>query len=264
MIRIDKGEAPNVLLTQGVDAAKELCSVYDKDQAAYHNGTKRLTFNDGIYGHQSVRDALDRSHHGKCAFCEVHIPKPYALAHVEHWRPKGSVTQEKGIKASTPGYYWLAYCWDNLLLACHFCNSSNKGVQFPLADPTRRASNHHQLVAAEAPMLLNPDAEDPSEHIEFVEEIPRGISPRGIATIKALGLDRLEHTPRDALIAKLRSDHDFIARNNADPHPELISEVARRREFYGQAGDPASPFSAMAAAFIARNPLPDPVIFPVD
>ncbi|MGA9580759.1 MAG: hypothetical protein WBR13_02175 [Allosphingosinicella sp.] len=264
MIRIDKGDAPAVLLTLGVEGAQELCEAYDKDPAAYDGGLKTLTIKDSIYGHKTVRDALDVSHHGKCAFCEVRIPRPYAVAHVEHWRPKGSFKQARGIKASPPGYYWLAYAWDNLLLACQFCNSSNKGTQFPLDDPAARARNHHRAIAAEAPQLLKPDAEDPTEHIEFVDEMPRGISARGKATIKVLGLDRLEHKPRDKLIAKLRDYHAFIVQNNEDPHPELRELVTRRREFYERAADPSSPFSAMAAAFAAKHPLPPMFVFPAE
>jgi len=257
MIKIDRGDAPQVLIDQGVDAAAGLCEAYDKEPGACDDGSKKLAINDKIYGHSTVRDALEDSHHGKCAFCEVKIPKPYAPAHVEHWRPKGSVMQVKGEKATKPGYYWLAYEWDNLLLACLFCNSSNKGVQFPLEDPTARALNHHFPLAAEAPLLLKPDVDDPSQHIEFIEEIPRGISAQGKATIKALGLDRLEHTPRDELIAKLRFYHDYISRNHSDTHPEIQAEVLRRRTFYEQAGNASEPFSAMAAAFIAKNPLPN-------
>jgi uncharacterized protein (TIGR02646 family) len=253
MIRIDKGDAPDVLKTTGVEAAKALCDAFDAGE--------KLVIKTSIYGHQAVRDALEASHHRKCAFCEVVIPKPYAVAHVEHWRPKGRVKQENGDTATVPGYYWLAYEWDNLLLACQFCNSSNKGTQFPLVDPSRRVLDHHQDLAAEDPQLLKPDAEDPSGHIAFVDELPRGVTERGRTTVRVLGLDRLEHRPRDQLLADLRDIRTFVLRNNEDPHPEIRALVSAQRVLYERSVLPSSPFSAMASAFVATNPLPGPFAF---
>ena len=250
MIRIDKGDAPDVLKTTGVDAAQALCDAYDADE--------KLSIKASIYGHQDVRDSLEASHHRKCAFCEVVIPKPYAVSHVEHWRPKGSVKQENGDATVVPGYYWLAYDWDNLLLACRFCNSSNKGIQFPLLDPASRVSNHHQDLADEDPQLLKPDAEDPRDHIEFVDELPRGVTDRGRTTVRVLGLDRLEHRPRDQLLTDLRDIRTFVIRNNEDQHPEIRILVGTQRILYERSVLNSSPFSAMASAFVAMNPLPNP------
>jgi hypothetical protein len=47
-----------------------------------------------------------------------------------------------------PGYFWLAYVWANLFLACQLCNQSFKKNLFPLADPAKRARSHlHDLGA---------------------------------------------------------------------------------------------------------------------
>jgi hypothetical protein len=80
----------------------------------------------------------------KCAYCEKE--QLDEMSHAEHFRPKGSVRQLKGknfIKASIkddneqetthPGYFWLAYHWQNLLPSCFFCNTGKgKKDKFPV------------------------------------------------------------------------------------------------------------------------------------
>lgn len=68
------------------------------------------------YKYEDIRSRLNSIHWGKCAFCETSDQQ----LEVEHYRPK------KG------GYYWLAYSWDNLLLACTKCNGA-KGNKFEIA-----------------------------------------------------------------------------------------------------------------------------------
>ncbi len=257
MISIVKGNAPAVLLNAGANAAATHRADYDKDPKPYDDGRKTFDFKAGVYGHQTVRSKLEEDQHGKCAYCEVVVPKPYADGHIDHWRPKGAVTQKRGATPVLPGYYWLAYCWDNLLLACQFCNRSNKKTLFPLADPAKRAANHHVDLTVEGTLLLKPDVDtDLDAHIEFVEELPVGRTPRGQATVEVLGLDRLEHRARDMRIAALRDAHAQAWIFAGDPHPAAVKIVSDARRLYAEAPLPQSPFSAMARTFIAANPLP--------
>lgn len=261
MIPINKGAPPEVLLGRGVTATERLKERFELNQTLPEGERQKLTFASDIYGHETVRARLNETHHGKCAFCEATIPRPYADAHVEHWRPKGSVRQARADAAVAPGYYWLAYDWDNLLLACLFCNRDNKSTIFPLEDPAARALNHNHDLAGEVPLLLKPDdGSDPRDHIEFVEELPkpRNGSVRGETTIRVLGLDRLEHKQRDDLLAELQDTRDLVIKYHDDPHPLAQQLVAQSRAFYEEAPKPSSPFSAMADAFIQANPLPDP------
>lgn len=262
MIPIVKGAAPDVLLQRGPAAAQRLKDRYDANALLPADEQKKLNISADLYGHAQVRERLNQTHYGKCAFCEVLIPRPYADAHVEHWRPKGSVRQARADVAAPPGYYWLAYEWDNLLLACLFCNRDNKSTIFPLDNPDQRALDHHHPLAAEIPLLLKPDdGSDPRHDIEFIEEIPRARnqSRRGKVTIEVLGLDRLEHTKRDEMLVELQQAYDDVVRFNADPSPAGQLIVTRARAFYHAAPLPTSPFSAMADAFVAANPLPAPI-----
>ena len=67
-----------------------------------------------LYKREDIKRELESIYHGKCAFCEMKVEQ----YHVEHYRPKTI-------------YYWLAFSWDNLLMACSTCNV-NKGPNFEL------------------------------------------------------------------------------------------------------------------------------------
>ena len=111
---------------------------------------------------------------------------------VEHFRPKSGSKQAPGEPLVKPGYYWLAYDWSNLFLACGPCNQRNKGNLFPLRDPALRAHRHDDDISLEEPMFIKPDEDDPRDHIGFRAEVGHGSSPRGQATVEALGLNRDE------------------------------------------------------------------------
>ena len=116
--------------------------------------------------------------------------------------PKGGVRQNDGDPLEQPGYFWLAYGWENLFFACQLCNQSFKKNLFPLVDPTRRARSHLDDLAAEQPMLIHPADEEPSAFIGFREEMafPIDDDPRARITIEVLGLNREE-------LAEFRLDH---------------------------------------------------------
>jgi uncharacterized protein (TIGR02646 family) len=108
-------------------------------------------FDRALYGDPEVREALRRAQHGKCAFCEAKITH-VMYGDVEHYRPKGGFM--RGGSLQRPGYYWLAYAWDNLVLACQLCNQRHKRNAFPLAGGSRRARSHRGDVAKEAPKRI--------------------------------------------------------------------------------------------------------------
>jgi uncharacterized protein (TIGR02646 family) len=150
-----------------------------------------LEYDAGLYGHPLVRQALLAAQHGKCAFCESKIAH-IAPGDVEHFRPKGGWRQRQGAPLQRPGYYWLAYEWTNLFLACALCNQRFKQNLFPLRRPARRARNHTQDLKSEEPLLLDPGSDEPESHIAFRGAVPFAISrsPRGERTIEILGLRR--------------------------------------------------------------------------
>ena len=146
------------------------------------------------YGHKkTVRKILeDDVYHNKCAYCEGQS-EGFTLR-VEHYRPKNKLQED----ILHSGYYWLAYEWSNLLLACEKCNGT-KSNQFPI---TGVRVNHPQFdkqqwrvnstsFLNEQVLLLNPELDQPEHHFDFQ---PDGtllfITPRGEETIRLCNLNR--------------------------------------------------------------------------
>lgn len=163
------------------------------------------------YKSDDVKEALRDMFHEKCAFCESSIPK-VSDSHIEHFRPKGMITTFHA-KNITPGYYWLASEWSNLLLACARCNSPHsetlkdstkysygKKNHFPLYNTSN--SKRHQGIKREenVRLLINPTIDNPKNYLSF--HILNGtISPkqngnfqelRAQKSIYILGLNRKE------------------------------------------------------------------------
>ncbi len=209
MIKILKPVAAPVVLTErGLTKTRADCRQYEEFASDYDAGRFRFTFDPTIYGDPTVRAALIAAQHGKCCFCETIVREE---GDVEHFRPKGGFKQSKSGRLEKPGYYWLAYDWDNLLLACSICNQRYKQARFPLTNPVRRAANHHQDVLQEEPLLIHPAQTDPFPYVGFRQEIAYAKDGNrcGKTNIEVLGLNRanLIESRRDHLshLTSLRS-----------------------------------------------------------
>lgn len=194
-----------------------------KDFAALVDG-ESLKFNSDVYGHNQVRAALEKLFHLKCAYCETPVVAGFD---VEHFRPKGRVADAP----DHPGYYWVAYTWENLLPSCVPCNqrrkdpptwddpstgeSAGKLDQFPLEEGSFRASDPSHSLADERPLLLNPYLDNPAEHFTcnfFTGALlPRSNSVRAETSIKVFNLNR----------KRLREQRKTIARRLKDEIAEL-------------------------------------------
>lgn len=132
----------------------------------YDRGERSLSFRDHVFGAKDVRAELETFHHGKCAYCEVKL-RPVTTGHVEHFRPKGVVVDETTGALVRPGYYWLAYSWDNLLLFCPRCNSpACKGNRFPLRSEADRAGPAAKSTLRERPLLVEARHRSPAKRAE--------------------------------------------------------------------------------------------------
>ena len=173
--------------------------------------------------------------HRKCAYCESDVLVAQ-YGDIEHWRPKGKVTDEhnkmvsireaNGTLRPHPGYYWLAYNWRNLLLSCAICNQKGKGTKFPVEGFRAGAPGTE---VDEEPLLLNPTQDDPEEHLQF--DVRLGIvarrTRRGKASIDILGLNREE-----LVVARyrcLKAVEDLVERWRATAETPLIQRDIERR-----------------------------------
>jgi hypothetical protein len=245
MIRVTKPErAPPILRERGQRTTAA-------NQQAFMNGERTFKFDSSIYGAKSVKKVLIKAQRDKCAFCESKVGH-ISFGDVEHYRPKGGVRQSEADPLEQPGYFWLAYVWENLFFACQLCNQSFKKNLFPLADATRRARSHLDDLAGEQPMLIHPAAEEPSMLIGFREEMafPINDDPRARTTIEALGWNREE-------LAEFRFDH--LARFKRLREAFLLlppdSDVARDiRTDFEEAVLPGAQYSSMVRAFLGNTP----------
>lgn len=248
MIRIDRpAEAPRILATRGKNQTEKLCQDYDAASAEYASRKRSFAFSEKLYGDRTVKEALVQAQHGKCCFCES---KTGMDGDVEHYRPKAGFSQGNGAPIEGPGYYWLAYRWENLLLACSICNQRFKRNYFPLSDAAKRTRSHHDDVSQEDPLFINPCERDPEELISFRREIPYAIdgSPYATATIEALGLNReiLNERRRDRL-EMLKALYTVVM--SADRIPEDEQQMVNdARRILAHATSADAEFAAMARA----------------
>ena len=184
MIKINKGDAPVILEEVGADLQLLMETNYDWYMLEIKNGEIKFEFT-ADYHSPEVKAALSERQHDKCCFSEAKFVGDFS--HVEHFRPKGRVDIAETKERLTPGYYWLAYNWSNLFLCKEVINVSRKRNYFPLVEEANRNRDHHDT-NIEIPLLIDPSADDPREHIKFEMDEPIHKSERGKATIKLLGL----------------------------------------------------------------------------
>jgi uncharacterized protein (TIGR02646 family) len=259
MVRITKTpEGPKGLTTKGAAAQKLVCADYDACPKDYNTGRKTLPKSrNGIYGSSAVKQMLMKAHHNKCCYCEQVFGAPRDLA-VEHFRPKSGARQaRRGKETYHPGYYWLAYDWDNLLLSCHECNSTYKQILFPLVNPKRRARSHHKNIALERPLFVHPALQDPRDHIRFHEDSPKHLTEIGRVTIEEIGLDRpLLREARLKELKRLRFYRKVIVDAGKHPGSQPLQNLANEaREFLKDAIRPEAAFSSMAQDFLNGLPI---------
>lgn len=240
MIRIERPPgSPETLQVAGERKTEENCEAYELRPDDYRSGAKKFNFDNAVYGHESVKSTLLQAQHDKCCYCESKFGAT-SYGAVEHFRPKGPVQQGQGRGREHPGYYWLAYSWNNLLVSCERCNTSHKRSLFPLANPELRARCHHDDVDREIPLFVDPAREDPRRHIRFRGPAVEPLTEIGRETILGLGLRRsgLEEARRTKLniLKGLRRVLESVGEQD---------EVESARQYLEAAFRPEAEYSAM-------------------
>lgn len=228
------------------------------------------------YKCEAVKEALSGLFGTKCAYCE----SPYAHItgmEVEHFRPKGGYIDDDG-KFRSPGYYWLAASYDNLLPSCIDCNRERKQVhwtkdgrriaiksgkanRFPIAPGTQRANAPADL-PNEMPLLLNPCSDYPDQHLRFsadgfvepAKTVEENQMSKGRATIDIYGLVRealVSERRKRATLMEAAMQGVLTADRNLRVHPQDPAMVSQRTDaenaltFFLR---PDSPFLAMTTS----------------
>ena len=238
---------PIKLLEDGAHQTALDCAAYDESPEEYISHRQSFP-NMRYYNDDEVKDALMEMHSGKCCYCESKHGR--GELHVEHFRPRGAVRQPPDGRNEYPGYFWLAYYWENLLLACPTCNR-RKSSKFPLENPEQRARCHHDDFTREREVFVNPAEENPRDHIRFSGDAPRPLTNRGRQIINELGLRRPDLTEaRMRLIRLLKINIEIL---KAKPAPNLRGfqqEAARTLEAALQRD---APFRSMVMDLIGQT-----------
>jgi uncharacterized protein (TIGR02646 family) len=227
MITVQKRSAPPILSTLGGPATLADQQAYDVNKAGYDSGSPVFKIVSSIYGGPSVKSVLRRSQSDKCCYCEK-VQKD-EFGEVEHYRPKNGYYRFIGDSMQRPGYFWLGYSWDNLYFVCKTCNI-HKSCKFYLSVEADRAVYYTDNTTIEQPLILDPGGlENPRDHIKFHNEIAKGETSAGKATIAACKLNRsslIESRRRAA--RDLKFFIDYIKTNpSTDPLVKKVKGILK-------------------------------------
>lgn len=252
MIQVRRpNRVPSILRTLGEKQTRIDCVAYEACPDDFCSGKVSFQKRE-YYSKKEIKALLVKAHNSKCCYCEKKLWAAYL--HVEHFRPKYGVRQTLDQKNDEPpGYYWLAYRWDNLLLACLDCNSRFKHTFFPLVNPAERARSHNDDIGKERPLFVDPARQNPREHIRFDGAIPEGLTLQGRTTIDGIGLSRATlKEDRLILLKEIRFRYAVFVRaavHRGDPELQAIAKEAR--EFIEAAKRPDAEFSSMVIDYVA-------------
>jgi len=191
MIHITRGSVERPEIFDSAKAKRE----FVRARASYarpEHERKRRHFPISLYRHISIKWALGKLFHGKCAYCE----SKYAVTQpmdVELFRPKGGIIGKD--EYFPDHYWWLALDWNNCFSSCIACNRrqkhGGKGHSFPITGPRSPLLGGPEDLHAEKPLLLNPCEDQPQDHLVFHRDgMVSGTTERGQVTVEVLGLNR--------------------------------------------------------------------------
>jgi uncharacterized protein (TIGR02646 family) len=147
--------------------------------------------------------ALGKLFHQKCAFCESKVNLD-SNGIVDHLRPKWATRGLSSKDYAPDHYWWLAYTWSNLYLACPACNK-HRGQRFPVKG--KRIAGPDEDAALEQPLLLDPCHDTPEAHLHFdTSGTVKALTHRGSVTISLVSLNRPQLVNRRRLLG-----HEVVA-----------------------------------------------------
>lgn len=253
MIQIikDPRDCPTILTNQGKDQTDNDCLAFKRAPKKYLSGDKEFP-NLKYYSRPSVKNALMKSHANKCCYCEQRR-RQSELA-VEHFRPRTAVKQTKAGDRIYPGYFWLAYAWDNLYLSCAECNGRFKSCYFPLTNPKKRARSCEDSVLNERPLLIDPGFDNPREHINFRIDKVCSLTNKGKKTIEFIQLDEENlRKAREEKIGVLQSLLDLIKLSEDKDDEQWKEKGNKARQKLAKYVLPEAEFSSMAQDFLSYS-----------
>lgn len=186
-----------------------------------------------------IKEALWAAGGEKCWYSEVLLPM--GEVEVEHFRPKGRLNGEL-----FPGYWWLAFNWNNYRIASHLANTRRydrvnsglrgKGGYFPLVGGVRGGfipappANDPLCIRCESPLLLDPVNANDVRLITFDQDGLPGPNPFHCNTQP--GIDRVRRSIEfysldDGILTARRADVWKRVLEWSDEMEQLVSAGER-------------------------------------
>jgi uncharacterized protein (TIGR02646 family) len=187
MIQITRGSKSEPAVLRG-PAAKQA----QEKAAQFFSSRSRATlqseheFDQHLLRSKPVTAALGKVFSDRCAFCGRGIE---ARLEIHHFRPAEGAVGADG-QTSRRHYWWLAYAWENLYLACSECSTA-QGQKFPVGGTRARVRSGTEALANEGPVLIDPCAENPEDDLVYLdtgEVVAREARPK--TTIDTFQLNR--------------------------------------------------------------------------
>ena len=189
MIYVDRARVPAPEALRSEAVRKALSSAEDHVRARDARSRQSLHSFAPLHAGPTVIRALGELFRNTCAFCEspVHRCGP---GNVHHFRPlEGAADPRTGV-VSREHYWWLAYDWDNLYLACDECRRA-AGARFPVDGRRARVGLTGSRLRAERSLVLDPCHDVPETSLAV---LPDGTlvanDERGELTIETFALNR--------------------------------------------------------------------------
>lgn len=257
MVRISKDLAPPAdWLKKAVAASAALKKAETKDERDALIEAKQTIWRD-----DRIRNWLLGLFHNKCWYSEAQ--EAVSAYHVDHFRPKGQVTDVGRINPE-PGYWWLAFNWENYRICGQLINVKKNDV-FPLINGHRATPDDPQSMKLEAPALLDLTTDDACLISFDMDEdgcraVPTGGADeedcaRVMTTIEVIGLNRLDrlNSKRAQVWQDCREKLASYAAASGEPpalkklHRALMITELKKRVAY------ESELSSVAEACIRKN-----------
>lgn len=239
MIRIDRSSVPAPdSLIGGTAEERRQAAIEHFGRAEAKRQQRRFDFT-LKFAHPALGESLRALFRDKCAYCEkrVNFDKT-GVAFLDRFRPVSGIIGANG-KVAADGYWWLAFEWSNMYGCCAMCNRA-KGSRFPVSG-SRVTYKDRDAIGREKPLLLDPCADDPDEHLLFHDDGKvSGLTERGRTTVELFALNRGELLNLRGAVAK-----ELLARRSYAPSSPAGEDL-----------DPTLPFIAMRRQLLKRAPQP--------
>lgn len=224
MIKLERGPRPECFSNPEFESARRAFLDEGKSQTM----KRRRHIDYDVFS--EVEASLVERFGSKCFLCESLLPDD-STSKVDRYRPwegvRGVSNDKRAKELYHPDhYYWLAFEWENLFLACPTCRKYRRNY-FPLVDESKRCEVGAlgDELDNEGPLLLNPFVDTIEDHLVFDENgNVRPLTVRGEATIHYFGLERewLKKGRREAA-AKLKRELEGLARKKWATNEQFLS-----------------------------------------